>query len=267
MQLRLVRNLPHNFYWPWSDDETPDECLVNSSGKLLIFDQLIHHLFSKNNKVLIFSQFKSQLDVLEDWASLRHSWPVCRIDGSIKQDDQRQQIKAFNTDASVRLFLLSTGAGDQGINPAAADTVVLFNSDWNPQQDLQAQDRAHRIGQTRPVVVYRLATRGTVEQTLLEKADGSRRLEKLVTRKGKFKSLKGGAGADDMDELAWILERNDGEGLDTESGLLSEEDLRILTDRSEAAYERAERGEDAGEKFKAVEAVGDAGVLEGVKRK
>ena len=267
MQLRLACNSPHNFYWPWSDEETPDASLVNSSGKLLILDQLIPHLFSKDHKILIFSQFKSQLDILEDWAALRHSWPVCRIDGSIKQDDRRQQIKSFNSDPSVRLFLLSTRAGGQGINLAAADTVVLFDSDWNPQQDLQAQDRAHRIGQTRPVVVYRLATRGTVEQTLLEKADGKRRLEKLVIRKGKFKSLKGGGGADDMDELARILEQNDGEGVDMEGGLLSEEDLRILTDRSEEAYERAERGEDGGEKFKAVEAVGDSGVLEGVKRK
>ena len=275
MQLRLACNSPHNFYWPWDAEETPDATLVSSSGKLLILDQLIPHLLSRHHKVLIFSQFKSTLDILEDWASLRHGWPTCRIDGGVAAPDRRQQIRAFNADPATRLFLLSTRAGGQGINLAAADTVVLFDSDWNPQQDLQAQDRAHRIGQTRPVVVYRLATRGTVEQTLLEKADGKRRLEKLVIRKGRFRSVAGGAGGpsqEDVDELARILEQEDGEGVrmdeeGREGKLLSEEDLRVLTDRSEEAYARAQRGEHEGEKFKAVEAAGDSGVLEGMTKR
>src|SRR5204862_5050471 len=126
--------------------------------------------------------------------------PLCRIDGGVKQQDRRSQIRDFNEDPNVKLFLLSTRAGGQGINLASADTVILFDSDWNPQQDLQAQDRAHRIGQTNPVIVYRLATKGTVEQTLLEKADGKRRLEKLVIQKGKFKSLVS-SNKDDIEEL------------------------------------------------------------------
>ncbi|MCJ1448060.1 MAG: hypothetical protein MMC23_008573 [Stictis urceolatum] len=267
MQLRLACNSPHNFYWPWANDETPDADIVNASGKMLMLERLIPYLFKKGHKVLIFSQFKTQLDILEDWAGLVHDWPVCRIDGSIAQEDRRQMIKDFNTKKNVKLFLLSTRAGGQGINLAAADTVILFDSDWNPQQDLQAQDRAHRIGQTRPVIVYRLATKGTVEQTLLEKADGKRRLEKLVIRKGKFKSLKGGAGQDDMAELARILETDDFEGFNAEEGLLSEEDLKALTDRSEEAYMKAEKGEGETDKFRTVETRKDAGVLEGVTRK
>ncbi|MCJ1478049.1 hypothetical protein MMC13_006724 [Lambiella insularis] len=263
MQLRLACNSPHHFYWPWkvgdkdSEDEIPDSTLITHSGKMIMLERLVPYLFAAGHKVLIFSQFKTQLDILHDWASLQHNWPVCRIDGSVPQGERRDQIQAFNTDADVKLFLLSTRAGGQGINLTAADTVILFDSDWNPQQDLQAQDRAHRIGQTRPVIVYRLATKGTVEQTLLEKADGKRRLEKLVIRKGKFRNLlREQAGGNEVDDLADALEGDDFEGYEPGEGaeqLLSEEDLRILTDRSDAAYERAEKGLDAGEKFKTVE--------------
>jgi ATP-dependent DNA helicase len=277
MQLRLACNSPHNFYWPWGEQK-PDRSLITSSGKLLLLDRLVPYLFARNHKVLIFSQFTSTLDILETWASTMHNWPTCRIDGSIPSTERGAQIKSFNSDPSVKLFLLSTRAGGQGINLAAADTVILFDSDWNPQQDLQAQDRAHRIGQTRPVIVYRLATKATVEQTLLERAEGKRRLEKLVIRKGKFKNLKSSTGAgsnttavsEEMDELARILEQHEGEGFDVDDdaqGIFSEDDLHRLTDRSDEAYARAERGEDAGERFLAVEARGDEGVLEGVKRK
>ena len=110
-------------------------------------------------------------------------------------------------------------------------------------------DRAHRIGQTRPVIVYRLATRGTVEETLLLKADGKRRLEKLVIQKGKFKSLLD-SGKNGEGELEGVLASEDFEKYDlgSEKGgeILSEADLKILTDRSEKAYERAEKGLDRG---------------------
>ena len=315
MQLRLACNSPHNFFWPWtssssspdsdsSDSEgtTPDNTLITSSGKLLLLSSLIPYLLSKSHKLLIFSQFTSTLDILSVFCSTLHSWPTVRIDGSVPHAERSAAIASFNDPASeTNIFLLSTRAGGQGINLAAADTVVLFDSDWNPQQDLQAQDRAHRIGQTRPVVVYRLATRGTVEQTLLEKADGKRRLEKLVIRKGKFRNLKGsgkgnGKGEegererDEMEELAAMLERGEGEGWDLEGGgedggegvaggngkgegkkgrpLLSEADLEILTDRSDEAYARAERGESGeGGRFRAVETRKDEGVLASVSRR
>ena len=292
MQLRLACNSPHNFFWPWAsaeadsdpdaEDPVPDETLITSSGKLLLLDRLVPHLLSNGHKLLIFSQFNSTLDILASWCADLRGWPTCRIDGSVPHTERAAQIAAFNAqDSEYNIFLLSTRAGGQGINLAAADTVVLFDSDWNPQQDLQAQDRAHRIGQTRPVIVYRLATRGTVEQTLLEKADGKRRLEKLVIRKGKFRNLKGsgggagaGAGAEnEMEELARILERGEGEGWDLQDGgkdLLSERDLKILTDRSEEAYVRAERGEEdvaGGENFRAVETRKDEGVLGEVSRR
>lgn len=267
MQARLACNSPHNFYWPWEDGPI-DNSLVTASGKMLLLDRLIPCLLKKGHKILIFSQFKTQLDLLQDWATQLRSWHCCRIDGAISQADRQAQIKAFNTDPRYKLFLLSTRAGGQGINLTAADTVILFDSDWNPQQDLQAQDRAHRIGQTKPVIVYRLATKGTVEQTLLEKADSKRRLERLVIQKGKFKNLlDGGAGMNqnDVDDLRKALGEDEYElfeaGADS-SGLLSQKDLDILTDRSEEAYARAEKGLDqSGPAFLAVETKRDGGLM------
>ncbi|OBT73328.1 hypothetical protein VF21_08391 [Pseudogymnoascus sp. 05NY08] len=268
MQLRLVCNSPHNFYNPWSaDSKMPiDETLVTSSGKMLLLDRLLNALFAANHKVLIFSQFKTQLDILEDYARDLRSWNVCRIDGGVAQDDRRQQIKDFNEDPEHRLFLLSTRAGGQGINLASADTVVLFDSDWNPQQDLQAIDRAHRIGQTRPVVVFRLATKGTVEEELLMSADAKRRLEKLVIKKGGFRTM--GQKMDNREnldeaELRKLLLR-DGQVYTYKGGdeILSDADLGILCDRSEDAYKRAEQGLGNAEGFKIVETK-DGGLLVG----
>jgi ATP-dependent DNA helicase len=273
MQARLCCNSPHNFYWPFQPGEPPDSTLITASGKLLLLDRLVPALFAKGHKILLFSQFKTTLDILQDWASELRSYKCCRIDGSISQVDRQAQIKAFNSDPSFKLFLLSTRAGGQGINLTAADTVILFDSDWNPQQDLQAQDRAHRIGQTKPVIVYRLATKGTVEQTLLEKADSKRRLEKLVIQKGKFRSLTlETKTAEDADEIKKILAEDDWEKYDLEGEgdeigntadgvgerkvreILSERDLAILTDRSEEAYVKAAKGIDTeGNVFKAVE--------------
>ncbi|TGO24015.1 hypothetical protein BPAE_0114g00090 [Botrytis paeoniae] len=259
MQMRLVCNSPLNFYNPWSADSgIPfNETLVTSSGKMLLLDRLLPSLFSRGHKVLIFSQFKTQLDILEDYARELRNWKVCRIDGSVAQDFRRQQIKEFNEDPEFKLFLLSTRAGGQGINLASADTVILFDSDWNPQQDLQAQDRAHRIGQTKPVVVFRLATKGTVEEDLLMSADAKRRLEKLVIKKGGFKTMgqkmdtKEGMSADALRAL--LLKDGEVYTCKEDDEILTEEDLDTLCDRSEAAYERAERGLGNKDAFEIVE--------------
>lgn len=258
MQARLACNSPHNFYWPWGDDPSAvDETLVTASGKMMLLDRLVPRLLSNDHKILIFSQFKTQLDILQDWAIHLRSWNCCRIDGSISQAVRHAQIEAFNNDKDFKLFLLSTRAGGQGINLVAADTVILYDSDWNPQQDLQAQDRVHRIGQTRPVIVYRLATKGTVEQTLLQKADSKRRLERLVIQKGKFKSLLDSASLDEVEELKKAFGPDEFERFEAgadPSSILSDADLDILTDRTEEAYLRVERGlERKGPGFLAVE--------------
>jgi ATP-dependent DNA helicase len=293
MQLRLCCNSPYNFFNPFIKADTdgaetfasetePDETLVSTSGKMLLLDSLLPELIHRGHKVLIFSQFTTTLDLLGHYLDLR-SWNYARIDGSVAQSDRQEQILAFNkpssssSDEAADIFILSTRAGGQGINLAAADTVILFDSDWNPQQDLQAMDRAHRIGQTRNVIVYRFATRNTVEQKLLESAEAKRRLEKLVIRKGGVRNDRGGGvrGSDkeqEVEELQKLLRRSDGEKFEiegTEVGkILGKEELEILLDRSEEAYERAEKGLDVGGEGKVFLAVGkreEGALMEGLR--
>ncbi|KAL7807016.1 SNF2 family DNA-dependent ATPase [Trichoderma aethiopicum] len=264
-QLRLVCNSPHNFYNPWAvaTDIPVDESIVTASGKMLLLDRLLKHLFNSDHKVLIFSQFTTQLDILEDYCKELRGWKVCRIDGSIAQADRRESIKLFNSDPEYKIFLLSTRAGGQGINLASADTVILFDSDFNPQQDLQAQDRAHRIGQERPVLVYRLATKGTVEESLLLSADAKRRLEKLVIRKGGFKTMgqKLNEKEEDLDpETLRALLLKDGQVYEGSGGdgILSDQDLETICDRSKEAFEKAARGDGDADAFRVVETGADS---------
>ncbi|KAM0435879.1 hypothetical protein ACHAPT_002771 [Fusarium lateritium] len=263
-QLRLVCNSPHNFYNPWnaSTDIPVDDSIITASGKMLLLDRLLPRLFQDGHKVLIFSQFTTQLDILEDYCRELRGWNVCRIDGSVAQESRRTQIADFNADPGYKVFLLSTRAGGQGINLASADTVILFDSDFNPQQDLQAQDRCHRIGQTRPVIVFRLATKDTVEESLLDSADAKRRLEKLVIKKGGFKTM--GQKMDlreDLDpESLRALLLKDGQVYKVSGGeqVLSESDLDVLCDRSEEAYAKAASGEGDADGYRVVETGADS---------
>ncbi|KAF7729861.1 hypothetical protein EC973_003595 [Apophysomyces ossiformis] len=252
MQLRKVCNHPFLFDWP-IDPKTNSLVLNNElaaqSGKVLLLDRLLTALFDRGHKVLVFSQMTKMLDILEDWATALKGWPICRLDGSVSQESRRQQIEQFNDpNSDVKLFLLSTRAGGLGINLTAADTVVIFDSDWNPQMDLQAQDRVHRIGQTKPVLIYRFVAANTVEAKILERATAKRRLEKLVIHKGKFKnpvtSMSPSAKREQENtvrELAEILASEDGEEVQIVSQgdkVISDEDLEMLLDRSPEVFER-----------------------------
>ncbi|KAK1722974.1 helicase [Colletotrichum acutatum] len=231
-----------------------------------MLDRLLPVLFSKGHKVLIFSQFKTQLDILQDYCELR-KWKACRLDGSVSQESRRDQIKEFNENPEFKIFLLSTRAGGQGINLASADTVILFDSDWNPQQDLQAQDRCHRIGQTRPVIVYRLATKGTVEEELLMSADAKRRLEKLIIKKGSFKTM--GQKMDlkeDLDgETLKSLLLKDGQifKYSGDHEVLSDKDLEVLCNRSDEAYSKAAEGTANADGYKVIETSSDGITIAG----
>ncbi len=249
MQLRLASNSPHLFY-PWRDEADPDESIVSESGKMMLLDRLVPELLQRNHKILIFSQFGKMLDIIEDWAVELRGWPVCRIDGGVSQPERQEQIRLFNQeDSEYKIFLLSTRAGGLGINLTASDTVILFDSDFNPQADLQAMDRAHRIGQTKPVLVLRFATDGTVEQNLLDKAEGKRRLEKLIIQNGKFRMKAKSTQHDQDEELSALLLKEDFEKVNVmEKGqqLLTDKELETLLDRSPEAYERAAKGADTG---------------------
>lgn len=260
MQLRKICCHPFLFDWPREPDGTQliDKSLINASGKMLMLNRLLDALFAKKHKVLIFSQFTTILDIIQDWAEEYKEFRTCRIDGTTSQEVRRAQMKSFNEDTSdgaIKLFLLSTRAGGLGINLVAADTVIFFDSDWNPQMDLQAQDRVHRIGQTKPVLIFRLVSANTVESRLLKRAGDKRKLEAIVIKNGIFKVPgtssseilgRGSSGnkaskQESMADMAKSLLALEGEkvqlaGEDDE--IISDAVLDQLLDRSEAAYAR-----------------------------
>lgn len=172
---------------------------MQSSGKLALLDQLLARLIGEGHRVLIFSQMVRMLDLLAEYLVLR-GWSFQRLDGSTPTEARRKAIDAFNAAGSPNhCFLLSTRAGGLGLNLETADTVVLYDSDWNPQNDLQAMARAHRIGQTRPVRIFRLVSRGTIEETILERAKQKMVLDHLVIQSGQ-------RGAVGREELQAILQ-------------------------------------------------------------
>ncbi|RKP40233.1 SNF2 family N-terminal domain-containing protein, partial [Dimargaris cristalligena] len=168
--------------------------MIESSGKLVLIDKLLRKLKEGNHKVLIFSQMTRCLDVLADYLTARR-YGYERIDGSIKGELRQAAIDRFSTDPNSFVFLLCTRAGGVGINLTAADTCVIYDSDWNPQNDLQAQARCHRIGQTKPVKIYRLLTRNTYEKEMFDRAGMKLGLDKAVLQKMDVQSaLRSGTG-------------------------------------------------------------------------
>ncbi|XP_050554686.1 chromodomain-helicase-DNA-binding protein 1 isoform X3 [Spodoptera frugiperda] len=159
------------------------EKLLRGSGKLLLLDKLLCRLKETGHRVLIFSQMVRMLDILAEYLQRRH-FPFQRLDGSIKGEIRKQALDHFNAEGSTDFcFLLSTRAGGLGINLATADTVIIFDSDWNPQNDLQAQARAHRIGQKNQVNIYRLVTARSVEEDIVERAKRKMVLDHLVIQR------------------------------------------------------------------------------------
>eukprot|EP01116_Phalansterium_solitarium_P005922 TRINITY_DN181_c1_g1_i1.p1 TRINITY_DN181_c1_g1~~TRINITY_DN181_c1_g1_i1.p1 ORF type:complete len:1111 (+),score=402.66 TRINITY_DN181_c1_g1_i1:110-3442(+) len=186
MQLRKCCNHPYLFDGAEPQPYTNGEHLVHNAGKMDLLDKLLPKLKANGSRVLLFSQMTRVLDILEDYMAMR-AWEYCRIDGSSQGDERDTAIEAYNAPGSSKfVFLLSTRAGGLGINLATADTVILFDSDWNPQVDLQAQDRAHRIGQTRPVTVFRLVTQGAIEEKVVERAEAKLHLDALVIQQGRL---------------------------------------------------------------------------------
>jgi ATP-dependent DNA helicase len=156
-------------------------------------------LLLDGHQVLIFSQMTKVLNIIEDYLSFRN-WKYCRIDGSTKIDDRQAAMDVFNAETTggvngtrnygddrYFVFMLSTRAGGLGINLTSADTCIIFDSDWNPHADSQAMDRCHRMGQTRPVAVYRLLTCNSVDIEMMEKQVSKKKLERMTIAGGDFR--------------------------------------------------------------------------------
>ncbi|KAE8553452.1 chromatin remodeling complex Adenosinetriphosphatase [Talaromyces marneffei ATCC 18224] len=200
MQLRKCCNHPYLFEGAEPGPPyTTDEHLVDNSGKMVVLDKILNRMKKQGSRVLIFSQMSRVLDILEDYCVFREH-KYCRIDGSTAHEDRIAAIDEYNKEGSDKfIFLLTTRAGGLGINLTTADIVVLFDSDWNPQADLQAMDRAHRIGQKKQVVVFRFVTEHAIEEKVLERAAQKLRLDQLVIQQGRAQQqTKNAASKDDL---------------------------------------------------------------------
>jgi len=177
------------------------------------------------------------LDILEDYLSYK-GWSYRRLDGTISAADRLVAMNEFqDAENEIDVFLLSTRAGGLGVNLTQADTVIIFDSDWNPHMDLQAMDRAHRIGQKKTVMVYRLATAATVEEKVLHAATQKLKLEQLVVSKGKFKDIGPKTNTDDKlaeAELKDLLSFDPSKSAlgKTENKVITDDELMMVLDRS-----------------------------------
>jgi len=156
---------------------------VTDSGKLAQLDRLLKQLKEGGHRVLLYFQMTRMIDLMEEYLTYRN-YKYCRLDGSTKLEDRRDTVAAFQSSDEIFVFLLSTRAGGLGINLTAADTVIFYDSDWNPTIDSQAMDRAHRLGQTRQVTVYRLITRGTIEERIRKRALQKEEVQRVVISGG-----------------------------------------------------------------------------------
>ncbi|KAK5706763.1 putative DNA helicase ino80 [Elasticomyces elasticus] len=160
---------------------------VTDSGKLAQLDRLLRELKEGGHRVLLYFQMTRMIDLMEEYLTYRN-YKYCRLDGSTKLEDRRDTVAAFQSSPEIFVFLLSTRAGGLGINLTSADTVIFYDSDWNPTIDSQAMDRAHRLGQTRQVTVYRLITRNTIEERIRKRALQKEEVQRVV--------ISGQAGGD-----------------------------------------------------------------------
>ncbi|CAO3621454.1 unnamed protein product [Mucor hiemalis] len=189
MQLRKICNHPFVFEEVESlvnPSGMSNDLLYRTSGKFELLDRMLPKLQQTGHRVLIFFQMTQVMSIMEDFLNYK-GFSYLRLDGSTKADDRSELLKLFNApDSPYFVFLLSTRAGGLGLNLQTADTVIIFDSDWNPHQDLQAQDRAHRIGQTKEVRIFRLISTNSVEESILARANYKLDIDGKVIQAGKF---------------------------------------------------------------------------------
>lgn len=254
MDMRKTCNHPYLIEYPLTEDGNfyrADEDMVDICGKLKVLDQMLDELEKRGHKILVFSQMTRLLDILGDYLHYREK-KFSRLDGSMHFEDRQANIDRFNEHPDYKIFLLSTRAGGLGINLTAADTVIIYDSDWNPQQDLQAQDRAHRIGQTKPVMVYRLVTANTIDEKIVERAAAKRKLEKMIIHKNKFKSqdsdgLKSTMQALTPQDLLELLNSKDHAGVidRKDEPVLTQKELDVLLDRTDLTWKKIGEAQEA----------------------
>ncbi|KAL0838276.1 hypothetical protein Bca101_090166 [Brassica carinata] len=235
MQLRKCCNHPYLFvggeYNMWKKPE-----IVRASGKFELLDRLLPKLRKAGHRILLFSQMTRLIDILEIYLTL-NDFKYLRLDGTTKTDQRGLLLKQFNEpDSPYFMFLLSTRAGGLGLNLQTADTVIIFDSDWNPQMDQQAEDRAHRIGQKKEVRVFVLVSVGSVEEVILERAKQKMGIDAKVIQAGLFNTT---STAQDRRDMLEELMRKGTSSLGND--VPSEREINRLAARSEDEFWMFER--------------------------
>eukprot|EP00871_Galdieria_phlegrea_P002498 jgi/Galph1/3249/GphlegSOOS_G1906.1 len=233
MQMRKVCNHPFLFYYDEDIDQLPADYVIRASGKFFFLSRILPKLKAAGHRVLIFTQMRKVLDFLQSLLEVLDI-KFLRLDGTTRSDERVDLLEAFNyPDSEYFAFLLSTRAGGLGLNLQSADTVIIFDSDWNPMMDMQAQDRAHRIGQTRDVKVFRLVCSGTVEEKILEQAQRKLNMDAQVIQAGQFNNR-----ASDLDRrrmLEEILRRQQDDS--SRDQVQDDEDTNRMVARSDEEFE------------------------------
>ncbi|TIB70030.1 hypothetical protein E3P77_00048 [Wallemia ichthyophaga] len=232
MQLRKIVNHPFVFDAIESavnPASISDDKLYRVAGKFELLDRILPKLKATGHRVLIFFQMTAIMTIMEDylaWRGLKH----LRLDGSTKTEERSSLLNKFNDlDSDYFVFLLSTRAGGLGLNLQSADTVIIFDSDWNPHADLQAQDRAHRIGQKKEVRILRLITERSVEEQILARAQYKLEIDGKVIQAGKFDNKSTAEEREDF--LRSILEQEAEE--EEEAGDMNDDEINELLARGE----------------------------------
>ncbi|XP_061822868.1 chromodomain-helicase-DNA-binding protein 4a isoform X2 [Nerophis lumbriciformis] len=245
----------HPFLFPGAAMEAPKlpngmydgSSLIKGAGKLMLLQKMMRKLKDGGHRVLIFSQMTKMLDLLEDFLE-NEGYKYERIDGSITGGMRQEAIDRFNAPGAPQFaFLLSTRAGGLGINLATADTVVIYDSDWNPHNDIQAFSRAHRIGQNRKVMIYRFVTKASVEERITQVAKKKMMLTHLVVRPG-LGSKTGSMSKQELDDILkfgteeLFKDEGEGENKEDDSSVIHYDDKAIdrLLDRNQDATDDTE---------------------------
>ena len=243
-QLRKVCNHPYLFQGI-EDLEAPlfGDHLIDSAGKMKVLDKLLPKLFSLGNKVIIFSQMKRMIDILEDYMQMRE-YAYCRIDGSTDYDERQMQMEEFNLpESKPQIFLLTTRAGGLGINLIGASAIIIYDSDFNPFVDLQAMDRAHRIGQKKEVFVFRFISTHTVEQKIIERQVLRLKLDNLVIQQqaNTTTGTKGKGGILSKEEIKEMMKFG-ADKICTDGGQeIRDEDIDRLLERGKGKAEEMDK--------------------------
>ncbi|XP_060841457.1 lymphoid-specific helicase-like [Rhopalosiphum padi] len=235
MQLKKIVNHPYLIQMPLIPGENKllvNENIVKVSGKFQLLDAMLTKLRILGHKVLLFSTMTQLMDVIEEFLMFR-KFSFTRLDGTMKIQTRVDAMTTFNSDPNCFLMMISTRAGGLGLNLTSADTVILFDSDWNPQVDLQAQDRCHRMGQNKPVVVYRFCSKNTIDERILNFATAKRKLEKMIIGSGSF-SRTTTLTLSSIEELMNLLKSSEYTKTMQPNGfILSDEELDAILDRSD----------------------------------